>query len=987
MASVKRVALSPDLTERRHVSSATVPSVEDLVARLLDADDADKRRLLICSLDRSPVYLHNAVLRLTDEAARIMGIDPRRMERICEDALAIADLSEEPFLLATARMRRGDAHRALGQSVEACDCYDEAEAIFRGLRRPLEAARTRIGWVDSASKLGRVDDALQAAGKARRVLARHGDTLRVARLSKEIGILHAERGRFRMALSSYTRALAMFRSLGPAGEVEVARALQNRGLTLTRLGRHHAGLEDLQNALHIFSTRGERAGAARATRSIGETYMELGRYAAAAREMDQARTMFRGLGLHPGAVSVARDTADCYLHLNQPAQALAVLDDARHDLDQVELPRAELEIAVRRVAALMLLDHPEAARIARGHAQAALESGRVDLRAWLALQQATALLRNGEPASAVVAALEAERLAQEAGAGRLVVLALVCQASGHLAAGDQARAKQIASRAALLGRRMRAAPVLQRLYELLGAVAEASGRLGPARRWYAGAIEQLEREQQGVIFAFRDSFGIGRETAYERLAALEMQAGAHGRSFVIAERAKSRTLADAIAGHVVLRPRGTAHARRLLRRLAEAREAYALAFREMVRATDGDDLPRGDNGAMPALAVHENRIASAMQQLQLQGDATHAADLYGGSTGPSLPRIPPKSILIEYFIAGDRILRYIIGGHGITGAELPVDLPQIERLLRVLRLNFDATERAADGGRHALTEQARAILTRLSEHLLAGIEGLDEAEALIIVPHGLLHYLPFHAFVRDGAYLIERFAVSYAPSAAVYGICAARARRRQSMGNALVLGHSRRGLLRFTHDESLAVGRVLEASVHLDQAATRAVLEREGRHASVIHIAAHGRFRADAPLFSYIELDDGPLTAADVFNLNLNAALVSLSACETGRGLLGAGDELAGMARAFIYAGAGALLVTQWRVDDSLAADLMARFYQELRRGAGAATALRAAQSNFLAEMPQTDVRHPFYWAGFQLIGSDSRLASRLGQSPEEQHP
>jgi CHAT domain-containing protein len=122
-----------------------------------------------------------------------------------------------------------------------------------------------------------------------------------------------------------------------------------------------------------------------------------------------------------------------------------------------------------------------------------------------------------------------------------------------------------------------------------------------------------------------------------------------------------------------------------------------------------------------------------------------------------------------------------------------------------------------------------------------------------------------------------------------------------------------------------------------------------------------------------------------VFNLDLSAALVSLSACETGRGLLGAGDELAGMARAFIYAGAGALLVTQWRVDDSVAAHLMIRFHEELRGGAGAASALRTTQAGFLADMPQSDMRHPFYWAGFQLIGADSRLPRRFQQGREEQ--
>jgi CHAT domain-containing protein len=148
------------------------------------------------------------------------------------------------------------------------------------------------------------------------------------------------------------------------------------------------------------------------------------------------------------------------------------------------------------------------------------------------------------------------------------------------------------------------------------------------------------------------------------------------------------------------------------------------------------------------------------------------------------------------------------------------------------------------------------------------------------------------------------------------------------------------------------------------------VLGRESRHARLIHIAAHGVFRPDAPLFSSIELADGPLTTADIFNLNLHTDLVTLSACETGRSVVGGGDELAGLMRAFLYAGAAGLLVSQWRVEDSSTAALMTDFYRAVAAGATGPAALRAAQAGFLTgAMPQNGYSHPFYWAGFQFIG------------------
>ncbi|MGI8551582.1 MAG: CHAT domain-containing protein, partial [Dehalococcoidia bacterium] len=170
-------------------------------------------------------------------------------------------------------------------------------------------------------------------------------------------------------------------------------------------------------------------------------------------------------------------------------------------------------------------------------------------------------------------------------------------------------------------------------------------------------------------------------------------------------------------------------------------------------------------------------------------------------------------------------------------------------------------------------------------------------------------------------------------------------------------------------------GRALGDTVYREEEANRDLLEGLRRKAGVIHLAAHGRFRADAPLFSSIELAGGPLTVADIFSLQLGSALVTLSGCETGRAVIGGGDELAGLVRAFLYAGAAGLLVSQWRVEDASTAALMVRFYLELRQGAGFAQALRTAQMAFISsEVPQNGRQHPFMWAGFQIIGDDQRL-------------
>jgi CHAT domain-containing protein len=133
----------------------------------------------------------------------------------------------------------------------------------------------------------------------------------------------------------------------------------------------------------------------------------------------------------------------------------------------------------------------------------------------------------------------------------------------------------------------------------------------------------------------------------------------------------------------------------------------------------------------------------------------------------------------------------------------------------------------------------------------------------------------------------------------------------------------------------------------------------------VLHLACHGNFRVDNPLFSSLQLGDGWLTVRDVYGLDLrNCELVTLSACETGVSALMPGDEWIGLARGFFSAGAPSLLVSQWAVDDEATAAFMLIFYSSLLGGARPGAALRYAQCQMAEKHP-----HPYFWAPFVLLG------------------
>jgi CHAT domain-containing protein len=237
-----------------------------------------------------------------------------------------------------------------------------------------------------------------------------------------------------------------------------------------------------------------------------------------------------------------------------------------------------------------------------------------------------------------------------------------------------------------------------------------------------------------------------------------------------------------------------------------------------------------------------------------------------------------------------------------------------------------------------------------------------------------LHYLPFHALFDGRHYLLERCAVSYLPNSSLLRLAHDPATDGRDSLSALVVGCSLDGALPHTLAEARQVAGQLQGRSLLEGEATRANLEAQAGAARIIHLATHGEFRPDAPLFSTLYLADGPLTTTDVFNLELNASLVTLSACQSGANAVGGGDELVGFSRAFLYAGAASLLMTWWRVEDQATACLMDRFYRAILAGQHKPVALRQAQVALLRGEEGERCRHPYFWAPFFLVGDRGQV-------------
>ena len=277
----------------------------------------------------------------------------------------------------------------------------------------------------------------------------------------------------------------------------------------------------------------------------------------------------------------------------------------------------------------------------------------------------------------------------------------------------------------------------------------------------------------------------------------------------------------------------------------------------------------------------------------------------------------------------------------------------------------------------ALLAAAAAHLRELYAMLVSPLLSRVSAEQLVIVPHGALHYLPFHALFDGERFLIDRLPISYAPSATVYHLC--RARTQEAPPRSLVLGvpdHRAPGIL----DEVRAVSASLPApSVFVGQDATAGRLRELGRDARYVHVATHGLFRLDNPLFSAIRLGDGEMSLLDLHQLRLSADLVTLSGCGTGLSAVVGGDELVGLVRGLLYAGARTVLVTLWDVNDNSASTFMRAFYGQLARDGHKGRAMTAAMQEVREAWP-----HPYFWAPFALVGDPepAPYINRLAEPP-----
>jgi CHAT domain-containing protein/Tfp pilus assembly protein PilF len=855
--------------------------------------------------------------------------------------------------------------------------------LAAGLRGELWRSYSALGLV--AFYESRLADAAalfdQAIEEARAV----GDEQGIATPALNRGLIHFEFGDFAAARQSFETATEAGRALGDA-KIE-GNALTNLAMLEIQLGDPSSAISRLEDARRLYGKIDYLHGEENALGQLGTAHLALGDLGNAHAKFDSALALTRRENLLPEESMNLELLADLYRSAGDNQRALQFYAQARainEELGDETYAAADLRSeavilasmgdlasAFERAAAALEMHRSAGARFQELQDLAVLAEisqlrGRPrDVERYLSEAEVQAGLLDSRPARVEIALTRA-RIADANGDSKSV-LATLELAAADLAASDyptEWEAEWLASRA-----------YFQR-DEL-----EAAVRAG--RR----AVQASERIRRNLVSGvLRTSLASARAETYSDLVAILLRRGSVEEAFQIA---------DAVRGHS------------LREYLAAARDAPLDAtVREIA---EGEELLRRIdqlNAALESIETappQERDVETARELARLLGDARDeyeillirtstrddrtAAALGGTKVDLQLVReaLEPGEVLLEYLITPDRLLIFVVSAEGVRIAESTISAKNLASRVRIARELIGRPDSDPKALRNVLVELFDILIQPAAR---AG--AIYQASTLAIVPQGVLTYAPFAALLDQvtDRYLAESFAVLSLPSAAALPLLRGPERRRAAAsarsleGNAHAFAPFPASLPATAAEVEAVAAAIPKTSVALGPEATEADLRRALGSGGLVHVATHGVLNLRNPMFSRLELadgerdlpeDDGRLEVHEVLGLGIRGPLVYLSGCETGLGRawstrFAPGEDYTTLAQAFLYAGAGNVIATLWRVEDEGAADFARLFYTDLVTSDPAA-ALAGAQRAMIAS---GDRNAPYYWAAYRLSGTGS---------------
>jgi tetratricopeptide (TPR) repeat protein len=877
---------------------------------------------------------------------------PVRARRAAGALNALAERFDHREIAGNAEWVAGIAAITRGRFDDAVDRLNSAAAIFESAGLVSEAANTQVAKLIALALPGRYDEALKAGRRALKTLIGLGDELAAGKVEMNLSNIVSRRERHRDAESYCLSALARFEKCG---------AREWATMALNDLANTYAELNDFRRAEEFYGRALDQARAAKMLvteaeieASMGTLARSRGKFDDALKALELSRQKYERLRMPHQSAIAELEIAGIYADLNLAAEAGGIFASAERRLRRLGIRADEARAAAGRGRSFLAQGELRRATAALGRAARLFSTEKIPSGAAAAiLAEAEIGLARGDPGTALGLARRAETL--------LMRIARPREASEARRIRAEALAKLGRSRAArrLLEDVLRESTASEQpgtavaALNSIGMIELDAGRLDLAEGRFREAAEIIESMRAPLPGEeFRMAFLADKLAPFTNLARIQIRRREFGKALEAVEMAKARTLSEIRTPL----PSGSGVETELARRRNEIREDLNWFYSRPDRS-DGQRT-------VSAIRRLEREIASLERRIAAAGRMTGGASSKRFSVESLQAALGPHRAMVEFVRFGDSYSVFTVTDADVTFAADVASESEIRELIEGLRFQFGALRYGAgatDAFGDELQSRADHYLRKLFDRLAASWAGSVAGRELYIVPAGSVNYVPVQALKRD-RYLIEDHEITVSPSAAL--VARSIGRPFSPPRSSLLIGFGDAGIP-LAESEAREIAAILPCADALtgDRATFANYCERAERF-DLLHFACHGNFRPDNPMFSSLRLADGNVTVRDICAQTLKAGVVTLSACETGLSKVCPGDEILGLARGFLTAGAATLVISLWTVNDAATTGLMKSFYEELQLGSRVGASLRKAQLEFVARGA-----HPYFWSPFVAIG------------------
>jgi CHAT domain-containing protein/Tfp pilus assembly protein PilF len=911
-------------------------------------------------------------------------------------------LGQKPELINDSLML---ALKALSDPVVQKGDYNEALRISQLALHIAERSGNRARFASALCEVGDIYARRNPPKEAENYLKRclnvfeeTADKKGQAHALHSLAVAYDTERRHELAVEYFEKSLALSQEVGDKNLT--ALVFNGLGMAHTSLGHYEVGLDFYQKARALSEELGDKVTLNMALNNIGTRYLAQGNYGEALEYLNKSLAVIQEIGAGADRRSLAYKYQNIGLVYRRQGRLEQALMYSRKSLDILVEIDDKFGIA-------NLQNNIGVIYKSQGLYDQGLEWFRKALSGYEALKATPGMARclnnigdtyrlQGRLDDALAPLLKSLQLREEGKDRGAVTLSLNNLAKLYEAQGNYAEMLQVSRRSAKLADDLYSREEIWTAQDNIGRALAALGQPDEARAAFLASISTLETLRREVAGGEQQqqSFLEGRLSPWLDMVDLLVSQGKYADALSFAEQSKARVLLDALqSGRTDLRKTWSIEEQEAEEQLRLRLVSLNSQFTAEVRSDKPDpkrvpELKAAVDKTRLEYEDFETRLYVAHPELKRQRG--EAPIIKAEELASLLP--DASSALLEY-VVGDKETYLFVVTKGSKEADvrvytLPIKKEQLANQTEAFRQQLASR----DLGFRASAAKLYELLLKPAESQLAGKTNL------VIAPDSTLWDLPFQTLVNTAnRFVIEDAAIAYAPSLTVLRemtrrhVEAAHASPATllALGNpvlgvetlkraALTLRDGKLEPLPEAEQEVKALGRLYGATrskVYVGAEAREDRVKTEASSAKILHFATHGILNNDSPMYSHLALaqggtnEDGLLEAWELMQLNLHADLAVLSACETARGRIGAGEGMIGFSWAMFMAGVPSIVVSQWKVESAGTRDLMVNFHRGLLSTGARTTKSEALREAALKVMKNPQTSHPFYWGAFVLVG------------------